>query len=600
MKQKENQRANFKAKDARRNSFFLSSPLSWAILAAAASIVYIPTLHYQLTYYDDTVLIEQINQFINGNHAVKEIFTSGVFGLSPGSEDLYYRPLLTLSFYFDALISGNSLIGFHLTNILIHLASVLLFYVLLNKLKFNPGVSFFVAFFFAVHPALAQAVAWIPGRNDSLLALFSLASILFFIRYIENRNYRSLALHLLMFLCALLTKETAILLPVLYFLIVRIFSTAFQKEPIRQVVLKQTIPIISWIILVVIFFLIRKIALGETVGLPFKFTIENLFKNLPALIQLIGKMLLPFNLSTFPVLTDTSYVFGLVTLAALLYFLFSSKEKRTRYMWLGIAWLGLFLIPAILRTADDYESVFLEHRLYFPLMGFLLLCLETDLLKHAHFEKALPAISASLIALVLIVLTYCNSRNYADEFNYWSRTVNTSPHASFAHRSMGTYWLAHHNPTDAMKEYEEALNLNPGLKDVRNNIGKLYMDEGQFEKAAQYLNEEVKLHTDNAMAYYNLGLLRLKEKNITEAETMLKKSIALDPSYRDSQNDLCVVLAMQKKYDEAVMLCMKLLQQYPDYASARKNLSLIFADWKDQGKVNYYRKLLNEKGISLP
>ena len=65
-------------------------------------------------------------------------------------------------------------------------------------------------------------------------------------------------------------------------------------------------------------------------------------------------------------------------------------------------------------------------------------------------------------------------------------------------------------------------------------------------------------------------------------------------------NLLSTYLWRQKKYDEAVMLCMKLLQQYPDYASARKNLSLIFADWKDQNKVNYYRGLLAEKGISLP
>ena len=72
------------------------------------------------------------------------------------------------------------------------------------------------ALIFAVHPALNQAVAWIPGRNDSLLALFVLASALAFVRYVENRNWQWLGAYLALSLAALLTKESAVLLPLIF------------------------------------------------------------------------------------------------------------------------------------------------------------------------------------------------------------------------------------------------------------------------------------------------------------------------------------------------------------------------------------------------
>ncbi|HUM45730.1 MAG TPA: tetratricopeptide repeat protein [Chitinophagales bacterium] len=598
------QQAIYKAKaivEQHPATSLLTSPrFHLGVIATLALLVYLPSLSYQLTYYDDATLIENMRQFIAGKNSFYQIFSQSVFGSPVNGGDYFYRPLLTLSFYLNALAGGESLKGFYFINILLHIAACWLLYAFLLKMKFDSQLALIAAAIFTLHPALVQAVAWIPGRNDSLLTVFALGSLLFLIKFLEEGKTFSLLLHLLFFFLSLLTKETAVLLPVLYFIVWRISgtnNTVIETEQQTRVGLPAII--ISWILLTVVFFLVRRAVLGSSVGLPLSFTVENFFNNLPALLQYIGKMLLPFNLSTFPILKDTSYLFGIITVAALSYFLITSKKRRENYVLLGSCWLFLFLFPAILRTSSDYESVFLEHRLYFPLIGFMLLWVETDLVKKFKWESDISKIISGFIILLFAFLTYTNSKNYKDEFSYWSKAVASSPNASFAHRGLGTSYLTSGKNAEAEKEYQTALQLNPDLKEVRNNLGRIYLNTGQTEKAEKLFNDELSINPDNAVAWYNLALLRLDQKNIPQAETLIRKSLSIDPSYLDAQNDLCVVLAMQKKYDEATQLCIRILDDHPSYESAKKNLSLIFNSWNDSGKVDYYRKVLAQKGIVI-
>ncbi|MEP7128638.1 MAG: hypothetical protein ABI729_07210, partial [Chitinophagales bacterium] len=176
MKQQGNQPQKSTLKQAADLSLLNSSRFHIAVVSCAAFLLYFPSLSYQLTYYDDATLIENMRVFIAGHHSFFEIFSLSVFGSAKGGSDFYYRPMLTLSLYLNALAGGTSLTGFHLTNILLHAISAVLLYMFLLKLKFDKQLSFISALFFIVHPALVQAVAWIPGRNDSLVTSFSLAS----------------------------------------------------------------------------------------------------------------------------------------------------------------------------------------------------------------------------------------------------------------------------------------------------------------------------------------------------------------------------------------------------------------------------------------
>jgi hypothetical protein len=365
MKQRKNKNQNNVEATVNPSAVAFDSRMQLFIIACSAMLIYLPSLSYQLTYYDDATLIENMSKFITGRESFFELFSQSVFGTSQGSGDYFYRPLLNLTFYFDSLINGNSLIGFHITNLIIHAAASCLLYLFFLKLKFNRLLSFTVTLIFAVHPALVQAVAWIPGRNDALLTLTALASILFLLHYTDNGKPFYLALHFLLFFMSLLTKETAVLLPVVVYLTRKLDVNDKPKDAVSSYGL-----ILGWVFFIVIFFGVRSAVLGASVGMPLTFAFENFIHNLPALPQYIGKLLLPFNLSVFPILRDTTYVFAIVTIVGLMYLLYVSKNLRKNYILLSVCWLFLFLLPAILRTSADYESVFFRTSPVFPDGGF--------------------------------------------------------------------------------------------------------------------------------------------------------------------------------------------------------------------------------------
>src|SRR5580692_2290602 len=121
--------------------------------------------------------------------------------------------IVTSSFALDARWSGQHPWGYHATNVALHAAASALLFVLLRELAPGPWPALGGAVLFAVHPALASAVAWIPGRNDSLLAVFALTAWIAFARDAASPSNGWRAAHLAAFALALLTKETAVVIP---------------------------------------------------------------------------------------------------------------------------------------------------------------------------------------------------------------------------------------------------------------------------------------------------------------------------------------------------------------------------------------------------
>jgi hypothetical protein len=170
-------------------------------------VLYLPSLFFSFSYFDDQVLILENFNFLRNLNNFGKAFEIEVFH-TQGFSASYYRPILTLSFMLDAQVSGISPFFYHLSNIIYHLLASVLFFIFLKKIKIEEKISFYISLIFLVHPVLTQAVSWIPGRNDSLLTIFTLLSFIFLINYLENRNFWFLFLYFLFFFIALLTKES--------------------------------------------------------------------------------------------------------------------------------------------------------------------------------------------------------------------------------------------------------------------------------------------------------------------------------------------------------------------------------------------------------
>ena len=294
--------------------FFFHHPYLWFALLCA--LTYGGVLWLGYTELDDSIFIREMKDYNADWANVLKSFARGVFN---PTQDIYYRPVFLIDFIFEGHLFGTDIGFYHFTNFIFHITNVFLVFTLFRKLKLGELSSFVFATLFAVHPVLTQAVVWIPGRNDMLLAVFLLSAVLALHLYFENGSAKYLFAFALLFLIALFTKETALFFPFIAVAYLLLVLSVNIKD-------KRLIYFAGSVVLCyALYWAIRATATlaqnnmgGDLFGL--------LIYRAPLIIQYIGKTLLPVNLSVYPSMEDTQNIYGIVSIITLALAFFVSKS----------------------------------------------------------------------------------------------------------------------------------------------------------------------------------------------------------------------------------------------------------------------------------
>lgn len=128
----------------------------------------------------------------------------------------FYRPMYSLSFAVNYALFGTDPLGYHITNLILHLVTS--FFVYLVALELAPGgrrlgVAVTAGALFALYPVHPEVVTWIAGRVDSICAMFYFPALYFFLRWLRADGKLYPVLSLAAFVLALLSKEMAVTLP---------------------------------------------------------------------------------------------------------------------------------------------------------------------------------------------------------------------------------------------------------------------------------------------------------------------------------------------------------------------------------------------------
>ncbi|MCX7735723.1 MAG: tetratricopeptide repeat protein [Candidatus Kapabacteria bacterium] len=499
------------------------------------------------------------------------------------------NPFRVITFFTLALnlaIEPESLVGFFLFNIIIHIINGLLVFNLIKLVFASPAlketnlaankdiIALIGALLFIAHPIQTQAVTYIYQRLASISTLFYLLSVLLYIggrlRIIDGKKA---IIHFILaglsMIFAFFSKENAFTLPL------TIMVTEFILFP------KSKGSKFGYILFAVLFIIIAAglfLALlkpseiftpklspdGETI------TSTNYLLTQFRVIATYFKLFFipypqnfdyyfPVSKSFFELWTILGFLFNLgVIIVAFI------TLKTNRIISLGIFWIYITL--SIESSIIPINDVIFEHRMYLPMFGFILLFI--GILNLLIKNKTIAYSVAGAFILVFSILTYTRNEVWKDELTLWNDVVKKSPQKARAYNNRGVEHFQNKDYNQALADFSKALELNPKYYHTYKNLGILYFKVRQHDKAIELYNKFIELFPFDSDIYLNRGHCHLELGNYSQAIKDYTRYISVNPiffygyylrgksHYRNGENekalkDLDISINLNNKFPES-------------------------------------------------
>lgn len=486
--------------------------------------------------WDDEILVVK-NSYIRSWKHLPHLFTRDLF-YGRWKLGNYYRPLQSLSYLTDYSLYKLNPAGYHLTNLLFHLLGAILIYAILNLIQKNKKVSLLTALLFVVHPIHTQAVTYISGRADPMVAFFIFFSLYLYIRSIDLDKKAYYFASLALFVFALLTKEIAIVFP--FLLILYDFSFKRYAQGKTPVFLKYRY--LTLFLILGLYVALRCSLLNFGQGVPSLGRVGLSLRLLTmsrVIFAYLGLLFLPLGLhmerevSLANSLLEPSLMLSLVLLT-LIGIIIVRTYKYSRIIFFASLWFFLALLP--MSNIMPLTALMSEHWLYIPSLGFFII-VAIGLVRLSELKIAASAKSWRILMLLWVIgilafysfLTLRRNLDWRDGLTLCRSTLKYSPDNERVHNNLGNIYLREGRYGKAEDEYKEALKLDPYLSEAHHNLGIIYSGRREYERAIEKYKEALKLNPGLLETHYNLAIVYHKQGEKETALSQLKEALRLFP-----------------------------------------------------------------------
>lgn len=492
----------------------------WMVAALALTfIAYIPVFNADYVNWDDGDYSYD-NIYIRSFSNLNELLTVPVQG--------NYHPLTMISLAMNYAMSGLEPWSYHVTNLLLHLLNTFLVFLFIYMLsRKNIFISFFTALLFGVHPMHVESVAWISERKDVLYTAFFLAGLISYLKYADEKKGYVLSVVWLAF--SLASKPAAVIFPVALFAIdffrARKFSFSLITEKIPHFALAAAAGYLT---------ILGQSTIGATEGVEIFSSGKRILFGFYGIMMYMYKLFLPVNLSPFypfpPVhgLLPLPYYLAPVVFIALACLCFFTWKKH-REITFGISFFIINLL-LVLQVFSVGSAVMADRYTYVPYIGIFFMI---GFLVHRLLEKKMQAAFSITLFMgaVLTAATFVQVGVWKNGKSLWEHAVKISPSAR-AHINLATLQRKEGNADAALKNYNEALRLQPKDHEALCNRGNIYLDRKQFDLAMNDYNSSLMVKPDYHPSFDNRGVLYMQLGKTDSALLDFNRALQIKPDYK--------------------------------------------------------------------
>ncbi|MHB8834564.1 MAG: tetratricopeptide repeat protein [Candidatus Methylomirabilia bacterium] len=539
-------------------------------LAVMIAVSYLPAIRGGFIWDD--------NSYLTGNPSIRSVEGLRSIWVTPGATPQYY-PLVFTGFWVEYRLWGLHPLGYHLSNVALHIANSLLLWWVLRFLAV-PG-AWLTAAVWGLHPLNVESVAWITERKNVLSGFFYLSAFLAFLRLradCEAAGDRSQVMpsgwrrrYLVafgLFVCALLSKSVTATLPMALALV-----WWWKGKRIREREMLALLPLV----------VIGAVYGGVTVWME-KFHVgargeewalsvfERVLVAGRALWFYAGKIVWPADLTfIYPrwELQSASWGWFLfpVLAAGTVAVLWRLRTRVGKGPLTAVLFFAGTLLPA-LGFFDIYPMRYTfvaDHYTYLGSIGLIALAV-------ALFDQSLagrvPRAAGLAVLIPLGLLTWNQGKIYRNAETLWRDTLAKNPGAWIAHNNLGANLTEQKKYEEAAVNLEKALEVNPELALPRLNLGRALLAKGKVAKALEHYRIAVKLKPEMPSAHLGLGAALERAGQEAQAVTEYEEALRLKPESVDARYRLARISFKRGELPRATSFLLDLLKRRPSHAPA--------------------------------
>jgi tetratricopeptide (TPR) repeat protein len=570
--------------------------LAALFLVAVAILAFEPTLNNDFVNWDD-----DHNLVLNdGYRGLSRENLEWMFTTSHGG---HYQPLSWLSFALESQVWGVSPVGFHLTNVVLHVLTALTFFYVARRLicataqKLSANVltvaALTAALFFAVHPLRVESVAWATERRDVLSAVWLMLATVCYLKSVGSPvRGRWLTAAMVCYVLSLLSKAIGVTWPLVLLILDAYPLRRFARQE-RSI--GQSGPRLHGIIGEKVLFAIPAVAIaglalwaqGQSGALR---AIEEhsigvrIGQAFYGIAFYLHKTIWPFPLLPLYEQDPSASAWDAANLISLgvavaLTGLFILIRRR-QPAWLAAWAVYLVLLVPVLGLAQSGPQVVADRYSYLPSTAWAVLIgggvAQLCTLDRRAVRRLTGAAGVALVA-ALTLLTRSQVRVWHDSRALWTHVLKHAPETGTAHANLANLLVENGEYTKAREHARQALTILPGNRVAHVALARASVALGDLQTAREHLEIALEIRSHDPPRLIALADVYQKMGEPEGAETLCRKAIDLEPDNPAWRFSFAVLLASEGRYEESIRLFKETLQRDPDHLDALYRLGIVLS-----------------------
>jgi hypothetical protein len=436
--------------------------------------------------------------------------------------------------------------------------------------------AFFCALIFALYPAHVENVAWVSGVTDSLVTCFLLSSFLLLVGS-PVTGVRRIG-SLILFVLALLSKETAVILPVLVFVYGAVAEKGTDSRQSSSFAAARRISL-PYVLVLLTYGVVRYLVLHGWSHATVSLRWNQVLLTWPSVLWFyVRHLCLPFRTSEFysldyvgafswPVVLPLLLVAFAASLIWLLMRAIAKKDESYKVaMLISVSLIVLPLIPVLDLRSLTAGDIVHDRYLYLPSVGFALL---SAISIRALFQKRFAAqlVFMGMMTVFFAAIVVHEQMQWADDIALYTRGIQSAPNNLTVRDNLANALLDKH-PEKSLSLYAEVLKRNPRFWRTNYNLGVAYYKLAEYPAAEGQLQQAIQVDSEDADQYIYLALTETRLQKLREAKKDAEMAIARNPNGRGYHAVLGMICEAAADRTTAMEEFKSELAAHPDNASA--------------------------------